>query len=941
MENKKILPAIVALLLAVSILSISTTATGTHNKPDVSISPNRVKAGVSQVFTLTVTNMGGNKIQRVQVASVVPTGFLPVDAAGELSEDTLVELAYDNYVVLPACTVLKPAENIGMWLKDNTIVIRENTKRILLVKTGEIGELRENAEIVISTGDDLGGTMAANGWGTNDNITPTDNLHLKYNKRVMLGDNVVILDNDTNVDKINLYGDNTAHLPENAWVRIVSENIGENFTIYDNLHLMKNKRVEMWDNMYDNYAHLAADVEVWNVSLGKTEIWSAGENIEFVDDNEVIILACTSIQPLENIALTIFENTLMIRENCSWIFYGTTQPKLVPEGWCWDSGMQYWWTDNQDVMIGSTKSKGFMFVATTPWAADNYLFNIMTTDNGDSPENRFASCSVLVDNMRPLITDISVSPDPAKGNTTVTITAETSEPLEALDNVMVEENNGENVQVTMTKTGENEWTGTYITDNENTERDGAAKVHILSKGVKDLVGYTQPSPDNLITFIVDRVPPPIPSATYNVTLPSGITRLPQFLLSGRTADNTAYKGIIDPVKGMKVKIRVGVATTNYEVTSGTGGLWSQIIEFEQGPNEVGVRYVDRAGNEGPENVDNIFVDNVPPKVEMTELSGKTFKNNMHIKDNTPTMLLTITDPGYPDTGLGVENDRFMARLLLDNGDLIAVLVNDLPWENSWQFENTWPTALDDGWYKVNAYASDNLNEDNENFRFKIDTLPPNPPSVAPAANPIYGGTAANPVLVKGMSIRVDGTVDESGLTVNAYINDTLVTSTTAASPWTLEIQLVAGLNKVELSAEDNAGNESVKVLLGYCMTDITAPTVSITQPTTGTKTDSATILVSGSVDDAVTDVEDLIVTLDAPSLSTPKTLTVGADGKFSTSISLTEGSNSITVYAIDEAGNTGSASVTVDRTVTAWGTYAIILVIVALILAAIAIFRKR
>jgi len=47
------------------------------------------------------------------------------------------------------------------------------------------------------------------------------------------------------------------------------------------------------------------------------------------------------------------------------------------------------------------------------------------------------------------------------------------------------------------------------------------------------------------------------------------------------------------------------------------------------------------------------------------------------------------------------------------------------------------------------------------------------------------------------------------------------------------------------------------------------------------------------------------------------------------------------VEAVDLVGNRGSDTAVVIRTVTPWATYATILVVIALVLAAVAIFRKK
>ncbi|TDA31136.1 MAG: hypothetical protein DSO02_07060 [Hadesarchaea archaeon] len=61
---------------------------------------------------------------------------------------------------------------------------------------------------------------------------------------------------------------------------------------------------------------------------------------------------------------------------------------------------------------------------------------------------------------------------------------------------------------------------------------------------------------------------------------------------------------------------------------------------------------------------------------------------------------------------------------------------------------------------------------------------------------------------------------------------------------------------------------------------------------------------------------------------------------FTYSVALSEGTNTI-MAIVSDGLNSSSDSVTVTRTVTPWGTYAVVLVIIALILAAIAILRVK
>ena len=148
------------------------------------------------------------------------------------------------------------------------------------------------------------------------------------------------------------------------------------------------------------------------------------------------------------------------------------------------------------------------------------------------------------------------------------------------------------------------------------------------------------------------------------------------------------------------------------------------------------------------------------------------------------------------------------------------------------------------------------------------------------------------------------------------------------------VSLPEGTSRLEVSATDEAGNEGSRRFYGTITVDSMVPTVTITSPAPDSSTDRASIAIVGKVS------ESAKWTLIAP-VGTWSGRT-DAQGNFSVSISLVEGANTIIVTAEDDVGNVSTPkSITVTRTVTAWGTYAIILVIVALILAAIAIFRKR
>jgi len=209
-----------------------------------------------------------------------------------------------------------------------------------------------------------------------------------------------------------------------------------------------------------------------------------------------------------------------------------------------------------------------------------------------------------------------------------------------------------------------------------------------------------------------------------------------------------------------------------------------------------------------------------------------------------------------------------------------------------------------------------------------------------------------------LTIRGEGLIEDVGATIKIYIRNALTgevvsTDTTTVGTdgrWSKTITLPQkGVTlQIEVTCIDEAGNESEATLYGFVLLDDSPPSVTISEPcATGQtcKTSKATVVVSGRISkdqwETYNSGPRAVVAKIQVGSATPGTVTINPDGTFSISATLSEGSNTITITAVDSVGNIGSATITVIRTVTPWATYAVILVIVALILAAIAILRVR
>jgi hypothetical protein len=156
---------------------------------------------------------------------------------------------------------------------------------------------------------------------------------------------------------------------------------------------------------------------------------------------------------------------------------------------------------------------------------------------------------------------------------------------------------------------------------------------------------------------------------------------------------------------------------------------------------------------------------------------------------------------------------------------------------------------------------------------------------------------------------------------------------------------------IEVTATDTAGNESSRQLYGYFLYDRSSPKVTITTRTIDLPATQAGTTITGTIEfDGWELYTDITVSVSpATAALSWKYNEVTGDIDFTASISLVEGETTIvSITAMDAVGNWGSDYATVTRAVAPvevekpvpYGTYAIILVIIALILAAIAIFRK-
>lgn len=147
-----------------------------------------------------------------------------------------------------------------------------------------------------------------------------------------------------------------------------------------------------------------------------------------------------------------------------------------------------------------------------------------------------------------------------------------------------------------------------------------------------------------------------------------------------------------------------------------------------------------------------------------------------------------------------------------------------------------------------------------------------------------------------IAITIDNSKITTGITKTA-------TSTGYSCEYVPASALADGNHTIKFDASDNDGNAATQKSITIKV-DTIAPELNVTSPAEGSVTNVAECVVSGVSNDATSSPASLKVN--------GKTVTINADGSFSTTITLTEGVNTITIVATDDAGK----MTTVTRTVT-------------------------
>ena len=254
--------------------------------------------------------------------------------------------------------------------------------------------------------------------------------------------------------------------------------------------------------------------------------------------------------------------------------------------------------------------------------------------------------------------------------------------------------------------------------------------------------------------------------------------------------------------------------------------------------------------------------------------------------DTTAPVITIAEPVQ---ALITKNSPITVSGTVTDASAVTITINGQPVTLSGaQFSTA--VTLAEGSNTITVLATDAFgNVGTASRSVTLDTIAP----VLTITSPQDGATTTE------AQLTITGTVTDATATTVTVNN---VAATRNGNEFSAVVSLVEGPNTFIIRAEDAAGNqtETTRTITLQVQHDTTPPVITLTDPTEGLITNASPVTVSG----IVTDASAVTVTVN----NQPVTL---SGTQFSASLTLTEGSNTITILAADAFGNVGTVSRTV------------------------------
>jgi hypothetical protein len=396
-----------------------------------------------------------------------------------------------------------------------------------------------------------------------------------------------------------------------------------------------------------------------------------------------------------------------------------------------------------------------------------------------------------------------------------------------------------------------------------TLNDIAEGLHSIRVSGTDNAGNVSPQ-SPVRTFTIDTNAP----ATPTITSPA----------AGETAHNVTIKGTAEPQTTISVYIDGNLAGTLF---SPSGTFEFSPSTLPDGHHNVYVTATDSVANVSPHSISVQFTIDTTPPVAPILTSPALLTNNLQ------PVVSGSTEPNST------------VRVYIDN-----VLVGTTTANSLGSFTFT-PNPLGEGSHNVKATATDiagNTSPSSSTRTFTVDTTAPTTPTIT---------SPLNNSITNNVQVTIAGTSDPS-VTVLISINNAapIAVVTNGAGTYALTTSLADGQYSVSVTSRDDVGNVSPAISVTFTV-DTHAPAAPVlSNPSSGSITSNNKPPISGTAEPLST----VHVYLDNTQIGI-----VNVDGggsfTFTPTASLSDGSHTTYVTAVDSASNISPQSTPVTFTV--------------------------
>lgn len=383
-------------------------------------------------------------------------------------------------------------------------------------------------------------------------------------------------------------------------------------------------------------------------------------------------------------------------------------------------------------------------------------------------------------------------------------------------------------------------------------------INTISVSATDSAGNTGTSGSFVVTYDATR-----PAVSITSPINGYVTGSASLTISGTVVDSPAIT---------EATLRLNGSDSTITVTDNN---FSQGVTLSPGVNTVEVTASDSSGNAGSSGIITVTLDKTAPVVTITSPT-----DGLQLGTTSITITGTVDDPSVTQVTLTL------------NGADSTITVTDGAFSAA--------ETLQEGSNTILVTASDAYNNEGTSSTVTVE--------VDTDKATVTITTPSTGLVTNAASLPVSGTVDDPAITeATLRLNGASQTLTVSGGEFGAIVTLSEGVNTIAVAATDELGNTGSSGVITATL-DITAPTISLTSPTPGLFVNTASLTVSGTIDD--------------PSVTTATLTLNGADEilpvqarSFSRTVVLKHGDNTISVSATDTAGNTGTTgtiAVTLD-----------------------------